>query len=159
MSPTLLGGGALFTELVREPVGIVSPSMRLRVAYGVSDRAETHPGSARFSAGTVSVDVCPFAFALARTLRARPCGLVDIGFLRAAGDDIQNARTITRPWIAGCATGRLEWAALQRLSIEAELGAIFPVLRDRFYFDPARTIHQVPVISALGAVGIAVSLW
>lgn len=60
-----------------------------------------------------------------------------------------------RAWVDTTLEARLEWRVLSRLSLELAGGAMAPLTRDQFAFEPniSSTAYQAPAATAVGSIG------
>ncbi|HWO26600.1 MAG TPA: hypothetical protein VNO30_48055 [Kofleriaceae bacterium] len=83
------------------------------------------------------------------------CGHVELGLVRAAGEDIVNARSLYRLWAAAGAHGSLRWSATGRRGFaQLQLGAAVPITRDRYWFKPGIILHETPPVTAWLGLGV-----
>lgn len=90
------------------------------------------------------------AFALAG------CGDLEVGLVRAAGEDIILGRAIDRPWAAAGAHAGVEWPVHGRSFGQFRAGATVPFTRDRYVFQPAMSIHETAAVVGWFQLGIGV---
>jgi hypothetical protein len=88
-----------------------------------------------------------------RRVTADACGHVEVGAVRASGEDIINQRDLTRLWLAAGAHGRVRIPVGARGFGLLQLGASLPLVRDRYIFAPDVAIHTTPVVTVWAGVG------
>jgi hypothetical protein len=150
----------LFVELGREqPVALRrwTPSVRLGFERGFGASAQVPAGGAEFTWTTGRVDGCA-ALSAAPAFAFGQCLGFDAGDLQGVGK-IAHPRDASRMWLAveGLARGRLKVGS--PLFLEVEAGAVVPLLRYTFVFDPGTYIYAVPAIGAKGSAGIGLYFW
>jgi hypothetical protein len=62
-------------------------------------------------------------------------------------------------WLSAGAIGRIGVRVIGPIFLEAEGGAVFPLVRDRFFVEPDETIHRAPAAAWSGAAGLGVTIW
>jgi hypothetical protein len=142
----LVPGYAGFLELEYDRASVVSPSFRLGADIG-SSWTNAKPAMATFgmpplptpdlaTQKTVArLEGCPFRWVAAQpwatdALTAQTCARVDVGRLDAYSSTFSTDSV--RPWVAVGATLRARWA-FPRVFFEYEGGAMFPLIRERYY--------------------------
>jgi hypothetical protein len=169
---TAMPGLAAYVEVAREASTPFAPSLRLgfqHATYPDNTTVGGVDGVSGFPVATVSttftrdvgrLDACPVRWAStpawsASVLSAQPCARLDAGVLRAEGSSA-SARSAHFPWVAPGALLRLRWSE-PRWFVDAEAGAVFPLVRERFTYAPGFLVHEVP--GAAGVGGIAFGLY
>jgi hypothetical protein len=142
-------GGSLLVAYERESV--LSPALRLTFSHFARSGFEATGGSAEFSLDTGSVELCPLR-ARAGALRLYPCLLrVAGGRLQASGSHTVAAESRGRPWWELGASLLAQVKPARSFELGLSLAAGWPVVRDRFQFEPVE-FHQVSgVVWTLGA--------
>lgn len=135
--------------------GPPAPSLRLALARSLDVERSPAIGSATLRWTTGSLDLCPIGLAIGRTLAALPCAGLTVGVLDASGDGVDGAASRSRPWIAPDAHARLVWAPAPLFSVDLEGGAVFPLLRESFFFLPGVPVYEAPPVAALGRANVA----
>lgn len=138
--------------------GVLSPALRL--SYVQADSGYTPVGSgpqrARFTLVAGRVEICPIRLAIFGSISAAPCALFEGGALAAEGLSPFAPAAASRPWAAPGILGRVQIDVLGDAMVEIDGGALFPLVRDTFYFEPSLTAHQVPIAGGFvgGGVGM-----
>jgi hypothetical protein len=141
--------------------GLLAPSVRVvgfagrsHLELPASETSGQAPsGDLRFVGGRL--ELCPLRFGNAE-IALRPCVGGELGTVDAQGHIAVQPRSETETWGSAEATLRLQWFAARSFFAEASGGAVLPIERTRYYFEPDRTIYRVPSLTARGAVGIGV---
>jgi hypothetical protein len=126
-------------ELARDedPSDLFAPSFRLALSRSF-DRDRTHAATTATLLWTqASLDVCPIRLAVGAHVALRPCGSGSAGVLQA---DALVSRT--RPWATLGAHGRAVWAPIGWLAFDIEVGAIAPLYRESFFFEPSIAVYE-----------------
>jgi len=97
-----------------------------------------------------------FRTAAGRRLELDGCGHAEFGLVRASGEQIINGRALTRLWAAVGAHAGVRWPVSSRSFGQLQLGASFPLTRDRYRFAPDMVIHETAIVTGWLLVGIGV---
>jgi hypothetical protein len=87
---------------------------------------------------------------------ASPCLRAEAGVLVGQGEGIVPAREERRAWVAVGATVRAEWLFLDPAFLDLGLGVTFPLIRDRFFFQPDTTVYRPPAAGLVARAGLGV---
>jgi hypothetical protein len=101
--------------------------------------------------------VCPVRL-LAWRLRLVPCLHGEGGALDAQGLGVSPERSEVRPWIAVGLLGRVRVVAISPFFLELSGGALVPLQRDRFYFEPDSTVFRPPAITGLAGAAVGLTI-
>ncbi len=157
-SPNLLATVPIFVDVSRRANDVFSPAVRLRFERAGSGAVEVGSQGAQFTLTAGSLDVCPLAWSLA-TVRLTPCVRAVVGALEGTGRNVQPTRSGLRPWITAGLLTRARRAIVTPLFLEME-GALFaPLVRDRFFLEPATTVQRAPIVGFSAGIGIGLSFW
>lgn len=158
IAPTVAPGASLGIRLARDTSSVVAPMFGIDGQVAASTVTQGDVGSASFTWLAVRSSVCPVRLPSgAAPIVFRPCAFFDAGVVRAVGDNTFRPQEQTVPWLSVGALGRVEWAAARSVSLELGGGGMVPVTHDRYLFLPDVTVHQVPAIGFLAALGA--TLW
>jgi hypothetical protein len=135
---------------------VVAPSLSLSGRWAKSRDASLAEGTAQFERIAGRLTGCPVRVDLdAWTLR--PCALLELGSLQGAGSNTSRPANPAVFWAALGVTGRAEALLFRRFVLGLAFGALFPLKRDRFYFDPTNaTAHRVDPVGIVGSMEIGV---
>jgi hypothetical protein len=136
---------------------IVSPSLR---SFRVTAQREAvitdgSPG-ASFELYSSQAQVCPAAWGW--RLQLIGCAAAEVGLMRVSGLAAMETQSVSRPWLAVGALARIRYPIGDRLSADLSAGAVLPVQRDRFYFEPDLAIHQVSGVVLRSALSLAMEI-
>jgi len=138
--------------------GLVSPLVVLTGHLAESSEFAGTGGSAQFQRLAGRITGCPLA-ATAGPVLLRPCALFEMGQLRAEGSHVTPAHTARILWLELGTSVRGEVNLVGPLTLGVELGAVFPLVSDTFYFQPSRVrVHQIPAVGFLGALALGVRI-
>ncbi|MBX3186526.1 MAG: hypothetical protein KF819_05905 [Labilithrix sp.] len=136
---------------------LLAPSIRIAASRTLSVDRSASIGAATLAWTAGTIDLCPLRFDLASAVTARPCAGLTVGILVADGSGIPTPRSETRAWVSASAHVRLAWALSAVLALEIEGGALAPMLRESFFFDPNVLVYRAPAIAGFGRLGAGVS--
>jgi hypothetical protein len=122
-------------------------SFRLGLSAARSASLATALGTARIERLVLGAEGCPLSVR-ASVLRVSPCGRIEGGFLRGAGESLENAESSSLPWLAVGVGGRLSLDVTQTLFVEADARAAVPLLRHGFFVRPDDVVYRVPSVTA-----------
>ncbi|HEY4242218.1 MAG TPA: hypothetical protein VGM88_20515 [Kofleriaceae bacterium] len=124
---------------------------------GLRSQREDEGGRARFLWLSARPSACWVAVHAGR-FDAAACGDVEVGAVRASGEDIVNGRDLWRLWLAAGASARGRVALSPRFFAQIEVGGAVPLERDTYLFAPGTTIHQTAAVTGWGTVGLGLRL-
>ena len=157
-----LSGGVLPHPAFEQALSIELGQVRAAAfsAHGRLTFVHAH-GAVNALAGTATFDLlalrlasCPYRIGTGVALAT--CLTFDLGRLRGDGSRTRAERSGSALWygpgVSTTATLRLQhW-----LGVQLELGALAPLARDRFYFDPSETVHRIPTLAGYGGISCLV---
>lgn len=163
--------GDFFTALPGPPLGFggflelrawrgsaVAPLLRLgyvSAGSGVSstERGEAHVGLSTFRAVGCVLDWAPHARS-----SFRPCAVWELGQLSARGEQTTAGSKATATWHSLGALGRASFELFPLVSVDAEAGLIFPLVRDSFVFGPAPSVtgYATPALGGTFSLGFTI---
>jgi hypothetical protein len=88
------------------------------------------------------------------SVRPSLCAAVEGGPVFASGVDFEGAESQTRLWLGGGLLGRARWSVAGPAFAELEARAMFPFVRDRYFYRPDTTIYEVPAVTVAGAAAV-----
>jgi hypothetical protein len=154
VAPRAAWGGSAFLDWSGWGPTDFTPSVRLGVGVAESPPSAAGRGSAAFRLVAVRVAGCPFLLATG-PLVTRPCVGLDFGALHGMGSGLIHSFRQTRTWGDLGVGPRLQLRLGRSWVLEGEATLLLPLIRDTFVFEQPRTIiHEVPVVSAAGALGL-----
>jgi hypothetical protein len=165
-SPGALLGLALSVEAQRDVPGVLAPAFRLgaelsvaQISGGSSSSATSGPVPVEsFSRRIARFDACPLRWMAAppwsrSTIGAQACARFDGGVLDVRSSGFPGARSVTRAWAAAGAILRIR-SVWSFVFLDVEGGMMVPVLRERFFVEPASEVYEVPPVA--GVVGLEI---
>jgi hypothetical protein len=150
----------VFVELGREPPATLrrwSPGVRLGFERGFGASMQVPVGVARFTWNVGRLDLCA-GLSVTPTLSLGPCLGVDAGALEGAGS-IAHPRNASSLWIAPGGLARGRWEVRSPLFFEMDVGAVFPLVRETFVFDPQTFLYKAPATGARVSGGVGAYFW
>jgi hypothetical protein len=150
----LVVAGRVFGELEIDGFAeIWAPSFRLALARSLDNDRHPSVGSATLTFTEASLEACPVRANIAASVAVRPCAGASGGVLQAQGKGVDGAQLHTVPWATVFAHGRLAWRPLRLLAVEADVGALAPLRRDSFVFDPNVPVYRAPPLAIAARLG------
>ena len=146
----MLGFGASML-VAYERQSVLSPALRVTFSHFTRSGFEATGGSAEFSLDTGTLELCPFR-ASAGPLRLYPCLLRVVGGrLQASGSRTVAGQSRARPWWELGSSLLAQVRPASSIELGVSLAAGWPVVRDRFQFEPLEFHRVSGVIWTLGA--------
>ena len=150
-------GGRLFGELEwGAPTRTLAPAVRLAIGRTLEIDRQPVVGAATLRWTQASLEGCPIRLGIVNGLALRPCAGVSGGVLEAEATGVSANRSRTRPWVSIAAQARLVWSLVSWLALEAEGGAVAPLIRETFFFAPTVTVYEAPVVALFFRAGVTV---
>jgi hypothetical protein len=153
VSPAALVGAAPFVAWQGRGGSFFRPSVRIAFLRTASGMLDVPGGKAAFTWTVGRLDACPIAGSIG-PIAFEPCARLEAGVLEAAGADVVDALTESRPWLALGPVGRATWSFSRAVFVDADLGLLVRPGADRFVFLPDITVYQVPVVALSVALGL-----
>jgi hypothetical protein len=156
--PTFGGGlsGELDTTLRQLPT-----SFRLGLEYVASAPARTDGALVELALAYAWLEGC--AVPLNRRLSVAACARLDAGVRIAQGQDIPDARTVPRPWVALGPTAHLRVRIAGPAFVDLGAGLFVPIVNDTVSFAPtnvaADQVYKVGFLGFRGDLGAGVVFW
>lgn len=122
LGPSIIARSALFAEGAGVFGETLSGSTLRASAVFAGGVFETDPGRVGQTLWAGRFEVCPLSLGSSK-LALRPCVAGELGQIRASG--VLSAATL---WAAWAVHGRASWSVGKTLNLEAEVGALFPLL-------------------------------
>jgi hypothetical protein len=155
-APSLMLGFGATGMLAYERSSVLSPALRASFSHFSRGNLAATGGRAEFSLDAGGLELCPLR-ARAGPLRLYPCPVrFTAGRLRASGSSTIDPQSRSRPWLTlgSSLVGLLKPSRSLELSLAA--GAGWPLVRDRFQFEPLEFYRVSGVIWTLAAgAGVA----
>jgi hypothetical protein len=155
LAPRPFIGALFFIEANGPSRGLFVPTVRVAFerATSAADAAGQGP-SANFVWTAGMVEACPARWT-AGSFGVAPCIRVEGGLIEATGANIDPARSDQRPWLAAGIAAEGRWFFFTPLFLDAEVGARFPLVRTRYFFQPNNTtLYDTPLVGWTAGVGI-----
>jgi hypothetical protein len=138
----------------------LAPRLELAAVYARSGTIAETGGSVRYDRLGARLSGCPLELLGLAAASLRPCALVELGRLHAQGSDVPGAQSRSVVW-AGVGAGlRTDTDLPAGLTLGVEAGALFPLVRNGFFFEPAeQVVHRVDAIVVQAALELGYELW
>jgi hypothetical protein len=157
VGPGVQLGAGLFAEADLSGAGVLSPAVRITASWIQSRSISVQSGgTATLSLAAGRVDACPVRLPGRGNLWVAPCAGLEVGVVRGEGEDVANAHSGTRLWVAADALTRLTWDVVGPLAAELQAGVTVPFVLHEFRFEPNVGIYQPPAVGAFGGIGAGV---
>ena len=153
--PTPAWGGRVHAELTRIAGGGALLAPELRLSWGWVGFGESPPrgGEATFRFQTARAEACTLL--LHAPAVAAACAGFEAGVLSATTRDLPRAGGTKEAWYAPTVILRPGWHVTDWVSLEAELGVLFPLTRASFVLaDPERTLYRIPHVALTATAGV-----
>lgn len=158
LTPHLNAGGGLLGRARLERGRVLSPSLTLLVSHSRNELFESSRHVSVSLTG-VSLAVCPLALGPTPRLRIEPCLTGTGAELSAAGRELPQAEAVSRSWWGVGALARVSLALWTDLALEAEGGALLPLVDRRFVVVPSGTsLGSTPGFAPFASLGLAYAL-
>ena len=159
--PDVTAGALVDTGVTPDPVlaGVVQwraswPRLAVETSFIGGRDTTMHEGSkATFTWLAVQPAAC---LVMRRTVELAGCGHVELGLVRAAGQEIVNGRALNRLWWSAGVHGDARWPARSRGFVQLQLGLSVPLTRDRYRFNPGVVVHETSVVTGWLGLGVGV---
>lgn len=137
-------------------VGWSNAAIDVRLSF-VPAIPTTASNLSRFLLIAGQLDVCAFALD-ATPFQLVPCGVLQLGGLEAEGLDVADPQKSVRPWVAPGGLVRVRLGP-RTFTLDLDVGLLFPIIRDRYFFAPNQPVHEPSPVSAIIKLGPSVTFW
>lgn len=152
LAPSVRPAGALAVEIEDPRPRLFAPSARLTLV-GTASELENEYGSASLAFFGGRIDACPLKLGSGRFV-LRTCVAVEIGYVWADSHAATNPVDAGQLWPSGEAMLRLKLMVAAGFFVESSVAVAFSFLRPKYYFEPDRTLYEVPVVTGRGSLGV-----
>ena len=133
---------------------LLSPSARLAAYQIDAGREVTNQGDAHFRLRALRLSACPLRFRAHARLALHACAVFDGGELWTRGE-VPGGKTLTMPWFAAGAGGRLALRIFPFLDFDGEVLLQALSRHDEFVLEPnAFTVHSVAPLTLGATLGL-----
>ncbi len=152
VAPSVAWGQGVGLMLTRE-ANALRPSLGLsaQLAHATVSAAQ---GSAELSWAVAQLALCPAALQPAGVWDLRLCATFQLGRLRGEGFRTANPAREAIGWSSAGIELQARYRLLGPLWLGWEGGLSFPFTRERFYLEPAQTLHRVPAWAVNAGIGL-----
>lgn len=154
--PSVALGARVHAAVARyAPGALLAPE--LRVSWGWTQLTESPPrgGEAQLRFQTARAEACASFHRAAISLA--PCAGFEAGVLGATTRNLPRAGGTKEPWYAPMVAVRAGWFLVEWLSVEADLGVLFPLTRASFVIaEPERTVYRIPGVTFTATAGFRI---
>lgn len=144
----------VFVAVDASPKGVVAPWARLGGSLTLPTDAASVSGNAALFWARAVPEVSLLRFPLASVVAIRPSAGVELGVVRARGTGGSAVETTsrTRPWVAPRVSAALVLEPARWFGVEIAGGALVPITREAFVFEPAEQVYRPPSVAAFASV-------
>jgi hypothetical protein len=143
----------VFADLRRDRPGLSTPAFRVAFARIDSGTLTSGAATANLVWTTGRLDACPITFRGA-IFGFEPCVRFSAGAIDGSGNNITNAQTVNRPWADLGLVARARATIFDVFFVEVEVSASATLTRDRFLFEPDRTVSQASLFTGGAGLGL-----
>lgn len=164
IGPAVAPGAEIFAELALTSgdrpgrAVVLDPAIRLGAAFAVTS-SDLALGSHGYWWAGGTARVCPLHVRLPGALRVAPCGGVHAGVHHGSTKGVPNGTASTDLWVAPVAGANIEWPLTSAVALELHGGAVFPLVRTRFFLAPDTTIFEVPAVAGTATIAARLRFW
>jgi hypothetical protein len=145
VGPGLPIGPLVELGLEAERNGARGPTLAIAALRLSSPTHTTDAGNADFAATFGRLTLCPLRWPATGPFFASACAAFEAGALRAAGSQTLGEQSVSVLWLAAAPAASFEYRPLRVLGVGLDVLAVFPLVRDHFYFGPDIPVFSVPV--------------
>jgi hypothetical protein len=134
------------------------PTLGLTLAHFRNPTQRTAAGDADFSTTLGRLTLCPLRWPASGLFFGAACGAFEAGSVHAAGSQTLERHTYTELWAALAPAVELSYRPWPFLSVRLDGLAVFPLVRDSYYFGPDLPVFSVPTVAVTSQAGL-VAVW
>jgi hypothetical protein len=151
-------GFAGFLELRAWRGSLAAPLLRLGYVSAGSGVDSTERGDAQVGLATFRAVGCVLEWPRDSRVSLRPCAVWELGRLSGSGEQTSEGSKANVTWQSVGALGRATFEIFPLVSVDAEAGLIFPLVRDRFVFgpEPVVTGYATPALGGTFSLGFTI---
>jgi hypothetical protein len=158
VGPGVLAGLAFYAEVAHDAPGPFAPSLRLGFEITATSTSNVSTPEVTFSRRVGRLDACPFRFTTRSdwtrdVFSADVCARLDVGMLDVGSTHAQNQMAPSYAWVAPGGLLRVR-RVFPPFFLDLEGGAVVPLARERFYFEPNAQVFVIPPVAGVGAIGV-----
>lgn len=156
-----LVGGAAYGDALWAPRAGAAFAARVALAGTTLGTVRPDTGEGAFRLLWGRLEGCPLVVGGAPSAVAsvQACARADAGVVFGRGRDVPAPRDETRPWIAVGPAARVALRPQRALELHVGAGVGFPLVRERFFFEPSITIAEPPVAVIEASAGATMRLF
>ncbi|WP_437514899.1 hypothetical protein [Sorangium sp. So ce1099] len=160
-APALSPAISLFADAWYRTGKVFSPSLRVWFSHARSSTTPIGAARASFQLTKGRLDVCPVDLPLFASAGITPCATYELGVLHAEAEYDPDAESDfverDRPWSTPGLLGRFHIEPADWLRIEVQGGAMFPTVRDTYYYTSRTASFEIPAVGGFFGAGAGVS--
>jgi len=164
-------GGAFFTALPALPFGwggfveaawprwsVLRPLVHLGGFTTLPATSDTARGDVRMRLTSARLLGCALEWPHAAPLTLRACASFELGAINGRGENTFDPDEGTAIWRALGTSAHARLAVARLVSLDAEAGLVFPLLRDRFVFAPNPVLSGYAIPALGGSLSLALTV-
>jgi hypothetical protein len=133
----------------------LSSSARLEIEYDIGTQSTAPVGRIAYARTLAALDLCPQAWSAA-WLTVRPCVHGAAGALRPRALDIPTAGRVDGAWAEAGVSASVRASLVLGVFAELDGRLLFPITRDRYYFQPSTSVGEVSAVAASFGISVGV---
>jgi hypothetical protein len=154
IAPDIAPGAELFGETQSGRTQGFAPVLRVGAGYADSAWAGGAARQAAVRWMMARVEACPLSIAPSEALRLLACADLDIGALRAQGENVTHPGTKTQFFTAAGITARIRYTPARSWFVEIAGGGAIPLVRCTFVFEqPHTVVYDMPWVGWHASAG------
>ena len=156
--PALPFGAGGFLEAAWPRLGVLRPLVHVGGFATLGGTSDTARGDVRMRLASARLLGCALEWPVASPVTLHACASFELGSIRGQGENTYNPDEGTAIWRALGASARGRFAVARLMSLDAEAGLVFPLLRDRFVFAPNPVVsgYAIPAVGGTLSLGLTV---
>jgi hypothetical protein len=156
--PALPFGAGGFLEAAWPRSGVLRPIVHVGGYATLAGTSDTARGDVRMRLASARVLGCALEWPVASPVTLHACASFELGSISGRGENTFKPGEATAIWRALGASARGKLAVARLMSVDAEAGLVFPLLRDRFVFAPNPVLsgYAIPALGGTLSLGFTV---
>ena len=134
--------------------GVFSQELRFSVAGSTASEATAQAATARFSSLRLDLSITPLRLA-SRWVRVAPVVAATLLAVDVSATGVADPQSLSR-WVPFAAVGVRGSLDVGPGFVELEVRGSIPLVRERYYIDPAVTVFEATAVALDGALGVGV---
>lgn len=154
IGPALAPSAGAFVEVERKYRSL-SSALRFGVE-GAWTTSDLRGGTQTYEWIAAALRVRPIELDLSPHLALAPWAGFQVAGHRGTTRDVRSPSSSTALWLAPTLGAAIRYDLAAHVGLELQAGAVFPLLRTRYFLAPNSTIFEVPAVSAAASLGLRI---